>query len=208
MTHAAAPSRSQRLLLSVLVLYTVALFVAALPRPVRPAFLDAPSALANEVLRRFAIRAGISVFQPPRERIVDVLRNDCIYLRGRRAGGAPEWLQPPGGRCVTSGLRIGVPPVEWFLRSLLTGGEASVGELMRQAVIGDWFCHGRTFRDRGLEEVELLWEQPSFDIRTGEERVKPVLYFRWRCDPPGLVAQRSSPSADEVRALWGEEPSR
>lgn len=196
--------RPTRLLaLALLLLYGVALFLAALPKPVRPDFLDVPSYLANAVLRRFAVRAGISVFEPPRERIVDVLRNDCIRVRGLRADAPPEVLQPPDGHCVTSGVRIGVPQREWMLRSVLTGGEASLPELQRQAVIGDWFCFSPHWRDRRYEEIELLWTKPSFHIDTGAEKVTNVLFFRWRCSPPGLVAEARGATDEEVRRLTG-----
>jgi len=201
-----APGRIPLLRLAALppvVLFCLALFLAALPPPVRPPFLALPSVVTDIFLRLFAVRAGISVFEPPRARIVDVLRNDCIRVRGLRAGAAPEVLQPPDGRCVTSGVRIGVPQREWMLRSILTGGEGGLPELQREAVIGDWFCHAPPWRERRFEEIELVWTQPSFHIETGAEKVTNVLFFRWRCDPPGLAAEARGASDAELRRLTG-----
>lgn len=187
--------------LSAFVLYAAMLLLAALPRPVRPHILDVPHLMADAVLRRFAIRGGISVFLPPAERVVDVLRNDCIVVRGLRNGTAPEFLQPPDGRCITSGVRIGVPQVEWMVRSILTGGEASLVEIQRQAVVGDFFCFAPPWRERRFDEVDLAWTQPAFDIDTGEERTTNLLYFRWRCAPPDLVTDLRAPSDEALRRV-------
>jgi hypothetical protein len=189
--------------LPLLVAFVLALFVAALPSPVRPQWLALPNLATNVFLRLFAVRAGISVFEPPRERIVDVLRNDCIRVRGLRASAAPETLQPPDGRCVTSGVRLGVPLREWMLRSILTGGEAGLTEIQRESVIGDWFCFAPPWRDRRFEQIELVWTQPTFHIDTGAEKVTNVLFFRWRCDPPGLVGEARGSSDAELRHLTG-----
>ena len=59
----------------------------------------------------------------------------------------PEPVRLPEGDSL-AGVRIGVPPREWMLRSILTGGEASLPELQRQAVIGDWFCSAPQWRSR------------------------------------------------------------
>jgi hypothetical protein len=189
---------------SALTLYAAILFLSALPPPVRPQVLDFGSILSAMILRDVGLRAGISVFQPPRERIVEVLRQDCIRVRGARPGAPPEVLAPAGGRCITSGFRPALPRREWFLRSLLTGGEAQVPELLRQAVIGDFFCHAPEYRTRGFDEVEVLWTKPSFHIDTGAESTTNVLLFRWRCEPPGVVESDVSPSDARLRALPGD----
>jgi hypothetical protein len=184
-----------------LLLYCLALLLSALPDPVRPAFLVVPSKLAEAVLRRLAIRGGISVFEPPRERITDVLRNDCILVRGIAATGEASWLQPAGGRCVTEGFRPAIPDLEWMLRSLLTGGEGYQPPSVLEAAIGDFFCHAPPWRERRLAEVELVWTQPRFQIDTGAATTDLLLLFRWRCDPPGLISERLPPDEAGVRAF-------
>ena len=189
--------------LGLLVVYSLALFLSALPAEARPGFLDRPSAIAESVLRLFAVRGGIAVFEPPRERVVKVLRNDCIYVRGLDAAGRSHWLQPTDGRCTLTGLRLSIPDVEWMLRSLLTGGEGFHAVATQEAVVGDFFCHAPPWRELGLREIELLWVQPRFDIDTGEERTEPVFAFRWRCEPPGVMSEANPPSEAAVRAFLG-----
>jgi hypothetical protein len=198
-----APSQRRWLAFTALVLYALVLLLSALPPPVRPRVLDLPSLVASIALRKVGLRAGISVFSPPRERIVHVLRQDCIRVRGLRPGAPPETLAPPGGRCVTSGFRPSLPPREWFLRSLLTGGEGQTSELMREAVIGDFFCHGPDFRERGFAEVEVVWTKPGFHIDSGAESTENVLLFRWRCEPPGVLESSAGPSDARLRQLPG-----
>jgi hypothetical protein len=190
---------------ALLAAYAAALLLAALPRPVRPGWLDAPCAAVERLLRSVGLRGGIAVFLPPRERIDHVLRNDCVRVRGLRQVGPPEILQPPEGRCVTRGLRLYLPSTEWMLRSVLTGGEASHGELMREAVIGDWFCHGRPYRERSFREIEVVWTKPGFDRTSGKERTQNLLFYRWSCDPPDLLAEARNLTDTELRRLVGDE---
>jgi hypothetical protein len=197
------PIRRRWWTLGLLLLYTAALFLSALPEPVRPGFLRVPASVTETVLRRFLVRGGISVFEPPRERIVDVLRNDCIYARGIGSDGTRIWLQPRDGRCVTQGFRPTIPDLEWLLRSLLTGAEAHQSAPMQLATLGDFFCHGPPWRARELAEIELLWTQPLFQIETGAESTRNVLYFRWRCDPPDVLAEAAPPDEAQVRAFLG-----
>lgn len=197
-------TRSGSVALVALVLYSAALLLAALPEPVRPGFLHDASRLTDNVLRQVLIRAGIPVFSPPRERITDVLRADCIYVRGVDGAGRRSWIEPPDGRCVTQGPKPSIPDVEWMLRSLMTGGEGFQTAAMVQAVVGDFFCHASPWQSRDLSEIEILWVQPRFQIETGVESVRPVLAFRWRCAPPGVISDSRPPSAAEVEAFLGE----
>lgn len=194
-----APARPVALVL--LLAYSAALFLAALPAPARPDFLRAPSGLADQVLRRFFVRAGIPVFQPPPARIADVLRHDCIYVRGLGPDGGRTWIEPPDGRCRTEGLKLAIPDLEWMVRSLLTGGEGFVALPMQEAVLGDFFCHAPAWRAHRFAEIELLWVQPRFHIDTGAETTLPVFSYRWRCDPPGVIAEATPPDAALVRAF-------
>lgn len=200
------PAGRRPFALGLLLLYSLGLLLTAWPAEVRPAFLDRPSAIAESILRLVAIRGGIAVFEPPRERIVKVLRNDCIYVRGIDAAGRAHWLQPADGRCTTTGLRLTLPDLEWMLRSLLTGGEGFHAIATQQAVIGDFFCHAPPWRAHGLQQIELLWVQPRFDIDTGEESTEPVFEFRWRCAPPGVTSEAKPPTPAAVRAFLGEGP--
>jgi len=191
---------------ALLTAYGLALLLSALPPTVRPGFLAAPSELTKQLLRKVGLRGGITVFLPPRQRVVRVLRNDCIYVRGVRADGSPRWILPPDGRCVLTGLRPSLPTLEWMTRSVLTGGEASLPQTLRQAALGDFFCHGPGFATEGFVRVEILWLQPRFHIDTGAPSEDRLLLQRWRCDPPGLEEERIPPSAEEARRFLEAAP--
>lgn len=192
-------STGRALATTALLLYSAALFLSALPSPVRPGWLVAPSEVVKRALRSFGLRGGITVFLPPRERVVELIRNDCIYVRGVGADGTRRWLLPPDGHCVVSGFRPALPTLEWMTRSILTGGEASLPQTLRQAAVADFFCHGPRFAGEGFETVELLWVQPRLHIETGAPSEDQLLLYRWRCTPPGLLEERIPPSPEEVR---------
>lgn len=186
-----------------LLLYGALLFLSALPDNLRAPALRLPASLADALLRSVAIRGGVAVFHPQRERITEVPRNDCIYVRGIDASGGRRWLEPPSGRCVTRGFRPALPDVEWMLRSLLTGGESWLPPTQVIVAIGDFFCHAPREDLAGLREVELLWTLDWFHIDTREEGTTPYLYFRWRCDPPALLEEERSPALARVRSFLG-----
>ena len=80
-----------------LVAYAALLVLGAWPEAVRPALMDAPAAIADGLLRVAGMRSGVGVFEPGRERIVLVQRNDCIRVRGLRGDAAPVRLEPREG---------------------------------------------------------------------------------------------------------------
>ena len=179
----------------VLLLVVSALLVlGAWPRAVRPAALDGAAAYARAMLGTIGMRSGVRVFEPSRERIVYVTRNDCIRVRGLRAGAPPVVLEPADGACRLDGFHPGVPRHEWMLRSLLIRGRAP----QSQAAIGDFYC-ARDGAD--FDEIEVLWTQPWRHIDTGREGHTHLILYRWRCDPPALVYESRSPSDAEVDAL-------
>ncbi len=185
-----------------LVGYAALLALAAWPEEVRPGALDLPSRLANFALRKVGIVAGVPVYEPPRQRIVRLELNDCIRVRGFDRQGRAEVLAPPGGACFTSGVRFTIPWPELALRSLLLRSTKPTN----QAAIGDYFCHGRRFRERRFAEIEVFWWVPWRDLRSGETGRTPVFVYRWQCRPAHILWERTGPSEDELRRL-GVEPA-
>jgi len=177
-----------------LLLWCALLVLSAWPeRVLLPGLLGLPARLADALLGTVAITGGISVFDPPRQRIERVNLADCIFVRARDAGGAETSLHPPGGECQTAGLRLAIPRLEWVQRDLILRSTAP----LNQAVIGDYWCRHAP-GDRP-EAIDVLWTQPWLERETGARAHGHAVFFRWRCAPPGLTLDLRVPSDDELR---------
>jgi hypothetical protein len=123
-------------------------------------------------------------------------------VRARDAEGRIDVLAPPGGRCVTAGVRVVQPWLEGALRSLVLRAPPGVAE----PALGDWICHGARFRARGFEAVELVWTQPWVELAGGAEGVANAAFVTWRCRPPGLIQRVPRPDDAQLRALEWRAP--
>lgn len=190
----AAIARAGRALAVVALLAWCALLVlSAWPaRVLLPDQLGAPRELARALLGSVAMTGGISVFDPPPQRIERVAMADCIWVRARDARGGERPLHPPGGQCQTAGVRLAIPRLDWVQRDLLLRSTAP----LNQAVIGDYWC--RHAPGGPPEAIDVLWTQPWFARTTGEPSRTHVAFFRWRCAPPGLPVDLRAPSDEEL----------
>ena len=189
---------SQRIAALSLTAYAVALVVAAIPPEVRPRALEIPGEITRRALQAVGIHAGLAVFETGYQDEV-LVRADCIRVSARDAQGRSVVLAPPGDRCVTQGVRLFVPWQEGALRAVMLRAPPGVAE----AAIGDWACRGPVWGSPEWAEVTVVWTQPWLDLRSREEGVANAAYFRWRCEPAGLIERVLRPS-DAQLDLLGE----
>lgn len=166
--------------------YATALALAAIPPEVRPRAIADVADAARVALRAVGIRPGVAVFESATTPTTRIVRNDCIALRVRDAGGRVRTIAPPDDRCVTRGARLTIPWTEGLLRSVVLRAPPGVAE----AALGDWACHAPRFAALAPAEVEIEWDAAWIDRASGAEGVERNALVRWRCAPPGVIERR------------------
>jgi len=205
------------LLLSLVGGYAAIVVLAAWRHEIRPAWLDAPAAVARGVLGWAGVPPGVAVFTADSATAAEAKIADlCLEVRIVDASGRARRLHPEAGeRCPAPQPRLWVKGETIWLNRATVSLRAAVAARRRDPS----FARGRTqrllaealaahFRARahaeGLapERYALLWAESRVDTSTGERSERKVALMRWGPTGEGDLRVSWRPDASLLDAYW------